>query len=347
MRRGSTCSPAPLHPVATATSVRIREGKRLVTDGPFAETREQLGGFYLIDVPDLQTAIDIAGRHPGAPLGTVEIRPVVELPGVPATQLTSLSTVRSMVKKILLGLGRGQSCLIAAVLAVVIAMQPSEFHVERSLAMNAPPEAVFAQVNDFHHWEAWSPWLKEDPNAKRTYEGPASGEGAIFRWAGNDKVGEGSMTILESQAERTHPHQAAIHQAVRGHRHDGFHVPARRRPDQGHLVDGRQAQLHRQGACACCVFDMDEMIGGKYEEGLASMKKIVESADAEPAPSETTACRAGRRVATGRGPERQQRLTSADDNSFSLLLLEIPHDREVSNPHRPVCISGLLPARSP
>jgi hypothetical protein len=80
--KGQYLLAAPLHPVATATSVRIRDGRRLVTDGPFAETREQLGGFYLIEVPDMQTAIDIAGRHPGAPLGTVEIRPVVELPGV-------------------------------------------------------------------------------------------------------------------------------------------------------------------------------------------------------------------------------------------------------------------------
>jgi len=82
--KGQYLTASPLHPVATATSLRVRDGKRLVTDGPFAETHEQLGGFYLIDVPDLQTAIDIAGRHPGAPLGTVEIRPVVELPGVPA-----------------------------------------------------------------------------------------------------------------------------------------------------------------------------------------------------------------------------------------------------------------------
>src|SRR5687768_11145431 len=81
--KGQYLLAAPLHPVATATSVRIRDGKRLVTDGPFAETREQLGGFYLIDVPDLNTAIEIAGRHPGAPLGTVEIRPVVELSGLP------------------------------------------------------------------------------------------------------------------------------------------------------------------------------------------------------------------------------------------------------------------------
>ena len=81
--KGQYLLASPLHPVATATSVRVRDGKRLVTDGPFAETREQLGGFYLIDVPDLQTAIELAGRHPGAPLGTVEIRPVVELSSVP------------------------------------------------------------------------------------------------------------------------------------------------------------------------------------------------------------------------------------------------------------------------
>src|SRR5438093_2215083 len=74
---------SPLQPVATATSVRIREGKRLVTDGPFAETREQLGGFYLIDATDLDDAIAIASRIPPARKGTVEIRPILEMPGLP------------------------------------------------------------------------------------------------------------------------------------------------------------------------------------------------------------------------------------------------------------------------
>jgi hypothetical protein len=75
---------APLHPVSTATSVRVRDGKRLVTDGPFAETREQLGGYFLLDAKDLNEAIDLAGRIPGARLGTVEIRPLMEMPGLPA-----------------------------------------------------------------------------------------------------------------------------------------------------------------------------------------------------------------------------------------------------------------------
>jgi hypothetical protein len=75
---------APLHPVATATSVRVREGKRFVTDGPFAETREQLGGYFIVDVRDLDDAIAIAGRLPGARLGTIEIRPILEIPGLPS-----------------------------------------------------------------------------------------------------------------------------------------------------------------------------------------------------------------------------------------------------------------------
>jgi hypothetical protein len=74
---------APLHPTSTATSVRVRDGQRLVTDGPFAETREQLGGYFLIDARDLDEAIGIAARIPAGRWGTVEIRPVVEIPGLP------------------------------------------------------------------------------------------------------------------------------------------------------------------------------------------------------------------------------------------------------------------------
>jgi hypothetical protein len=81
---GHYLSANPLQPVAAATSVRVREGKRLVTDGPFAETREQLGGYFLIDAKDLDAAIAIAARIPAACKGTVEIRPVIDMPGLPA-----------------------------------------------------------------------------------------------------------------------------------------------------------------------------------------------------------------------------------------------------------------------
>jgi len=81
--KGQYLGASPLQPVSTATSVRVREGKRLVTDGPFAETREQLGGFYLIDANNLDEAINIAAKIPGARKGTVEIRPVLEIPNLP------------------------------------------------------------------------------------------------------------------------------------------------------------------------------------------------------------------------------------------------------------------------
>jgi hypothetical protein len=80
---GNFLAANPLHPTSMATSVRVRDGKPLVTDGPFMETREHLGGYFLIDAKDLDEAIGIAGRIPGARKGTVEIRPILEIPGLP------------------------------------------------------------------------------------------------------------------------------------------------------------------------------------------------------------------------------------------------------------------------
>jgi hypothetical protein len=94
-----------------------------------------------------------------------------------------------MLKKILIAVAA-----IIAVFLIVVALQPSEFKVERSATISAPPAAVFEQVNDFHKWEAWSPWAKLDPNAKVTFEGPPAGTGTIMTWSGDSQVGEGKMT---------------------------------------------------------------------------------------------------------------------------------------------------------
>jgi hypothetical protein len=85
-KEGRYLAASPLHSVTTATSVQIREGKRLVTDGPFAETREQLGGYFLIEAKDLDEAISVAGQIPGARKGTVEIRPIMEIAGLPSNE---------------------------------------------------------------------------------------------------------------------------------------------------------------------------------------------------------------------------------------------------------------------
>src|SRR2546430_11886856 len=99
-----------------------------------------------------------------------------------------------MLKKFLIAIAA-----IIVVFVVVVALQPSEFRIVRSATISAPAPAVFAQVNDFHNWEAWSPWAKLDPAAKSSFEGAPAGKGAAFAWAGNSKVGEGRMTITESR----------------------------------------------------------------------------------------------------------------------------------------------------
>src|SRR5689334_6572251 len=98
-----------------------------------------------------------------------------------------------MLKKILIAIA-----VIIVLLVIVIAMQPSQFRITRSAKIGAPADVVFAQVNDFHNWDAWSPWAKLDPAVKNTFAGAPSGKGAIFAWSGNDKVGEGRMTLIES-----------------------------------------------------------------------------------------------------------------------------------------------------
>lgn len=82
--QGKYIGAGPLHPIATATSLRVRDGKRLVTDGPFAETREQLGGYFLVEANNLDEALKIAERVPAAKHGTIEIRPVLEIGGLPS-----------------------------------------------------------------------------------------------------------------------------------------------------------------------------------------------------------------------------------------------------------------------
>src|SRR5712671_742677 len=98
-----------------------------------------------------------------------------------------------LLKKILIVLA-----VIIVVFLGVVAMQPADFRITRSASIAAPADVVFAQVNNFHKWEAWSPWEKLDPAMKKTHEGAPSGTGAIYSWSGNDKVGEGRMTLTES-----------------------------------------------------------------------------------------------------------------------------------------------------
>jgi hypothetical protein len=100
-----------------------------------------------------------------------------------------------MLLKILVGIG-----LLLSVLAVVVATRPAAFRVARSIAIDAAPEHAFALVNDFHEWPVWSPYEKLDPGMTKTFEGPRSGTGAVYTYSGNQKVGAGRITLLNSVA---------------------------------------------------------------------------------------------------------------------------------------------------
>ncbi len=183
-----------------------------------------------------------------------------------------------MVKKVLLGLAVAVVAIVVG-FVVVVSMQPSEVHISRSLAMAAPPDKVFEQVNNLHHSPDWSPFIKLDPNIKYSYEGPELGEGAVYKWSGNDEVGEGSMTIVESKPNELVRMKLAFVRPME----DTAEALFTFRPEGDKLnvtwtMTGTNSFIEK----AFCLFvDLDKMIGDKFEEGLASMKAIVESAAAK------------------------------------------------------------------
>jgi uncharacterized protein YndB with AHSA1/START domain len=162
-----------------------------------------------------------------------------------------------------------------AVFAGVVAMQPADFHIARSANIAAPPSDVFAQVNDFHKWEAWSPWLKLDPAAKTTYEGPAAGTGAIFKWSGNSEVGAGAMTLTESRPNELIKIKLDFEQPFK----DTSAVEFTFQPEGTQTVvtwnmSGPRTFVTKAIAL---VLNMDKMIGDRFDEGLANMKSVVEA----------------------------------------------------------------------
>jgi hypothetical protein len=176
-----------------------------------------------------------------------------------------------MFKKILLGLAA-----LVAVFLVIVAMQPDEFRVSRSATVTAPPARVFAQVNDFHNWEAWSPWAKLDPNAKATFEGPQSGEGAVFIWAGNNEVGEGRMTLMQSRPSESIRIKLDFVKPMEGTSDVEFTF----KPQNNDTVVTwtMSGQNNFIGKAICLIMNQDKMIGGYFEKGLANLKSVVESA---------------------------------------------------------------------
>jgi len=166
--------------------------------------------------------------------------------------------------------------VIVVGLVVVVATRPSEFRVARTVTMSAPAPAVFAQVNDFHNWEAWNPWGKIDPAMKQAYEGAPAGTGAVYTWAGNNEVGEGRMTIIESRPSELIQIKLEFFKPFAATNTAEFTFKP-----EGNQTAVTWSMFGEKNFMAKAVhlfMNMDKMIGGQFENGLASMKSIVEGA---------------------------------------------------------------------
>ena len=175
-----------------------------------------------------------------------------------------------MLKKILLVLA-----VIVVVFLIIVATRPAEYRVTRSASMTAPPPVAFAQVNDFHKWEAWNPWGKIDPAMKITYEGASAGKGAIYTWVGNSEVGEGRMTITESRPSDLILINLEFFKPMAGVSLTEFTF----KPEGNQtVVTWTMTGKNNFIAKAMCMFmNMDKMIGRQFEKGLAAMKSVVEA----------------------------------------------------------------------
>jgi hypothetical protein len=152
---------------------------------------------------------------------------------------------------------------------------PDEFRVERSATMAVAPAAVFEHVNDFHKWQAWSPWAKLDPKAKNSFEGPDAGEGAIFRWDGNSDVGTGAMTITGVTPGERIAMRLDFEKPMKDTSMSEFLFAPQ---GEKTLVTWRMTGQHQNviAKLMCRVMNVEKMVGDKFEEGLASLGSVAE-----------------------------------------------------------------------
>lgn len=177
-----------------------------------------------------------------------------------------------MLKKILIGLA-----LLLIALGVVVALQPSDYRVERSTTIAAQPADIFPNINDFRKWEAWSPWAKLDPNAKVTFEGPEQGAGAVMTWSGNDKVGEGKQTILDSKPDDLIRTKVEFVKPFVGSTNAEFAF----KPDGGATQVTWAMYGHRgfMDKAMCLVLNGTKMMSDDMDKGLANLKSVVQAAN--------------------------------------------------------------------
>lgn len=175
-----------------------------------------------------------------------------------------------MLKKILIGLA-----VVIVALVVLVAVQPSHFRYSRSRTMDVAPAAAFAQVNDFHKWNDWSPWAKLDPQCRNTFSGPDAGKGASFAWDGNAEVGSGKMTLVESTPPERIALDLEFFKPMPGKCLTEFTF----KPEGGKTVVTwtMSGENNFVGKAVGLVMNCEKMCGDQFEKGLESMEKAAKA----------------------------------------------------------------------
>jgi uncharacterized protein YndB with AHSA1/START domain len=165
--------------------------------------------------------------------------------------------------------------LVIVGFAAFIATRPAAFRIERSATIEAPEDIVYANVSNFHEWAAWSPWDRLDPDMEKLFEGPESGVGASYHWSGNDDAGEGRMTIIDAQ-----PAERVVIQLDFIKPWEASHVT---RFELSPVAEGTHVTWTMEGEndfigkAASVFMNMDQVVGGDFEKGLASLREVAES----------------------------------------------------------------------
>jgi uncharacterized protein YndB with AHSA1/START domain len=167
---------------------------------------------------------------------------------------------------------------IAVVLIVVVliyaATKPDTFRIQRTASIKAPPEKIFALLNDFHLWPSWSPWEKMDSDMKRTLSGASSGKGAVYAWDGNSKVGQGRMEIIDASPPSRLAIKLDFLRPFEAHNMVEFTLVAS--GDATNLTWAMNGPLPYMAKVMHVFFNMDRMVGKDFETGLANLKTIAE-----------------------------------------------------------------------
>ena len=180
-----------------------------------------------------------------------------------------------MLKKILILI-----VVLIAVLLCYAATKPDTFRVQRTTSINAPPEKIFAIIDDFHNWGSWSPWEKLDPAMKRTYSGAASGQGAVYAWEGNDKVGAGRMEITDSAPPSKVTIKLDFIKPFEAHDIAELTLEPPAAADTSSPVTTVTWAMHGPNPFISKVMqvfmNVDTMVGKDFEDGLANLKNVAE-----------------------------------------------------------------------